>query len=120
MPKQKMVNLLLNVISNKKEKYYEQIGTVPIDATPEIGQEIARDGRTFVVKSMETEGDLVLGIKAMRNTRYIYLEETSPETPTFEEIKAHKKLVNAVRNETLREQMKQIKFRGNQGKPKNG
>jgi len=119
MPKQRKINMLLNVISDGKERYYEPIGTVPEDEIPEVDQEIVRDGRTFIVKSTETDEDLRPGVRHV-NTRYIYLEETSPETPTFEEIKAHKKIVRAARNEALREQMKKIKLRINQKGAKNG
>ena len=112
MSKKRMINLLLNVITDKKEEYYEQIGTVPVEEIPEVGDIIERGDRTFTVAKIETDADLRIGVRA-RNTRYIYLDETSPEIPTFEEIKARSMVISAARNNMLRERMKQMKLRAN-------
>jgi hypothetical protein len=121
MPKQKLVNLLLNVVSDGKERYYEQVGTIPVEAElPVVGAEMVLEGRTFTVESMETDEDLRPGAR-LKNTRYIYLVETSAEPQTVEDIKKKKKLIRAKRNEKLREQMKKIKLSINRGQGnKNG
>ena len=117
MPKKKLINLLLNVITDGKENYYEPMKTIPEDAViPEIDAEVVIGDRTFVVTGTETDEELAHGVRHRRNTRYIYLQETSPEPETFEQIKAKKKIVRAARNEALRERMKQVNLKINRKK----